>query len=233
MPDSVMRTLPPTPSERESSPPWVVVAAVSRVGVGLFAGMYWSLFVGDPMLLGILRHQCRRIPAVWHAASSSVKDMARPQQTGSTACRAHRGDVRGRSAARPAVAVADGCREQAGLSRGAVLYYYEDLDALLVEAHAAGVERFCDQRDATVAGLDDPRDRLGAAIDAGPAERARRRAHEPALRVRRARRQLRAARRARAEALPAPGRDLHAASSPPGARPGSSHRGTARRASSR
>ena len=40
MPDSVMRTLPPTPSERESSPPWVVVAAVSRVGVGLFAGMY-------------------------------------------------------------------------------------------------------------------------------------------------------------------------------------------------
>jgi hypothetical protein len=41
-----MRTLPPTPSERESSPPWVVVAAVSRVGVGLFAGMYWSLSVG-------------------------------------------------------------------------------------------------------------------------------------------------------------------------------------------
>ena len=57
--------------------------------------------------------------------------------------------------------------EQAGLSRGAVLYYYEDLDALLVEAHAAGVERFCDERDRLVDGLDDPRDRLGAAIDAG------------------------------------------------------------------
>ncbi|MGW4928868.1 TetR/AcrR family transcriptional regulator [Agromyces sp. NPDC004153] len=57
--------------------------------------------------------------------------------------------------------------EQAGLSRGAVLYYYEDLDALLVEAHAAGVERFCDERDRLVAELDDPRDRLGAAIDAG------------------------------------------------------------------
>jgi AcrR family transcriptional regulator len=57
--------------------------------------------------------------------------------------------------------------EQAGLSRGAVLYYYEDLDALLVEAHAAGVERFCDDRDRLVAGLDDPRDRLGAAIEAG------------------------------------------------------------------
>jgi len=56
---------------------------------------------------------------------------------------------------------------QAGLSRGAILYYYEDLDALLVEAHAAGVERFCDERDATVADLADPRDRLAAAIDAG------------------------------------------------------------------
>lgn len=57
--------------------------------------------------------------------------------------------------------------EQAGLTRGAILYYYEDLDALLVEAHAAGVERFCDERDATVAQLDDPRVQLGAAIDAG------------------------------------------------------------------
>lgn len=57
--------------------------------------------------------------------------------------------------------------QQAGLTRGAILYYYEDLDALLVEAHAAGVERFCDQRDATVAALDDPRERLSAAIDAG------------------------------------------------------------------
>ena len=57
--------------------------------------------------------------------------------------------------------------EQAGLTRGAILYYYEDLDALLVEAHAAGVERFCDERDATVAQLEDPRVQLGAAIDAG------------------------------------------------------------------
>ncbi|MFE5670131.1 TetR/AcrR family transcriptional regulator [Agromyces sp. NPDC056523] len=57
--------------------------------------------------------------------------------------------------------------EQAGLTRGAILYYYEDLDALLVEAHSAGVERFCDDRDRLVATIDDPRDRLGAAIDAG------------------------------------------------------------------
>ncbi|SIO07176.1 TetR/AcrR family transcriptional regulator [Agromyces cerinus] len=56
---------------------------------------------------------------------------------------------------------------QAGLTRGAILYYYEDLDALLVEAHAAGVERFCDARDVTIAGLADPREQLAAAIDAG------------------------------------------------------------------
>lgn len=55
----------------------------------------------------------------------------------------------------------------AGLTRGAILYYYEDLDALLVEAHAAGIQRFCNEREAVLAAIDDPRDRLGAAIDAG------------------------------------------------------------------
>lgn len=55
----------------------------------------------------------------------------------------------------------------AGLTRGAILYYYEDLDALLVEAHAAGIQRFCNERDTVLAAIDDPRDRLGAAIDAG------------------------------------------------------------------
>jgi AcrR family transcriptional regulator len=55
----------------------------------------------------------------------------------------------------------------AGLTRGAILYYYEDLDALLVEAHAAGIQRFCDERDAVLAEIDDPRAQLGAAIDAG------------------------------------------------------------------
>src|SRR6478735_5364121 len=44
--------------------------------------------------------------------------------------------------------------EQAGLTRGAILYYYDDLDALLVEAHAAGVERFCDERDRLVAAIE-------------------------------------------------------------------------------
>ena len=57
--------------------------------------------------------------------------------------------------------------KQAGLTRGAVLYYYEDLDALLVEAHAAGVARFCDERDSQIAATDDPRRQLDIAITAG------------------------------------------------------------------
>lgn len=57
--------------------------------------------------------------------------------------------------------------EQAGLSRGTVLYYYDDLDALLVEAHSAGVQRFCDERDRLIAETDDPRRQLGIAIRAG------------------------------------------------------------------
>jgi len=56
---------------------------------------------------------------------------------------------------------------EAGLTRGAILYYYEDLDALLVEAHAAGIQRFCDERDDALAALADPRAQLAAAIDAG------------------------------------------------------------------
>lgn len=57
--------------------------------------------------------------------------------------------------------------KQAGLTRGAVLYYYDDLDSLLVEAHAAGVARFCDERDALVAAAKDPRRKLDIAITAG------------------------------------------------------------------
>jgi AcrR family transcriptional regulator len=57
--------------------------------------------------------------------------------------------------------------KKAGLTRGAILYYYADLDALLVETHAAGVARFCDERDARIRELDDPRAQLSVAIDAG------------------------------------------------------------------
>lgn len=56
---------------------------------------------------------------------------------------------------------------RAGLTRGAILYYYEDLDALLVETHRAGVQRFCDNRDDAIADISDPRDQLATAIDAG------------------------------------------------------------------
>ncbi len=55
----------------------------------------------------------------------------------------------------------------AGLSRGAILYYFQDLDALLVEVHRAGVERFGDQRLAVAAGMSDPARQLAAAIRAG------------------------------------------------------------------
>lgn len=56
---------------------------------------------------------------------------------------------------------------RAGLTRGAVLYYYTDLDELLLEAHRAGVARFCDARDARIAALEDPREQLAHAIRAG------------------------------------------------------------------
>ncbi|WP_404430017.1 TetR family transcriptional regulator [Microbacterium lacus] len=57
--------------------------------------------------------------------------------------------------------------QRAGLTRGAVLYYYEDLDALLVETHAAGIDRFCDARDEALASIDDPREKLAVAIITG------------------------------------------------------------------
>jgi DNA-binding transcriptional regulator YbjK len=57
--------------------------------------------------------------------------------------------------------------KRAGLTRGAVLYYYDDLDSLLVEAHAAGVARFCDERDREISGIEDPRRALDVAITMG------------------------------------------------------------------
>lgn len=57
--------------------------------------------------------------------------------------------------------------KQAGLTRGAVLYYYDDLDSLLVEAHSAGIARFCDQRDALISATPDPRQQLDVAITSG------------------------------------------------------------------
>ncbi len=56
---------------------------------------------------------------------------------------------------------------QAGVTRGALLYYYDDLDAILVEAHAAGMARVGTERAALVAQHDTPAGKLAAAIAAG------------------------------------------------------------------
>lgn len=56
---------------------------------------------------------------------------------------------------------------QAGVTRGALLYYYEDLDAILVEAHAAGMHRVGADRAALVAAAREPAEQLAIAIDAG------------------------------------------------------------------
>lgn len=57
--------------------------------------------------------------------------------------------------------------KRAGLTRGAVLYYYDDLDALIIEVHQAGVERLSTERDRQVSAISDPRGKLWAAIVSG------------------------------------------------------------------
>jgi AcrR family transcriptional regulator len=99
--------------------------------------------------------------------SVTVKLMARPRnQTARREALIEATYAAGRKVGLRSLSLTD-VAEQAGLSRGAVLYYYDDLDALLVEAHAAGIERFCDERDRLVAATDDPRAKLGVAIAAG------------------------------------------------------------------
>lgn len=56
---------------------------------------------------------------------------------------------------------------QAGVTRGALLYYYEDLEAILVEAHAAGMERVGAERVALVEQRDGAAEKLATAIEAG------------------------------------------------------------------
>jgi len=57
--------------------------------------------------------------------------------------------------------------DEAGLTPGAVLYYYGELDSLLVETHSRAGERFCRQREELIDSIDDPRDQLRAAVRAG------------------------------------------------------------------
>jgi len=58
--------------------------------------------------------------------------------------------------------------EEAGLTSGAVLYYYPNIDDLLFEAHRAGMERFYEQRVRMLEALpDEPVERLIALIRSG------------------------------------------------------------------
>jgi DNA-binding transcriptional regulator YbjK len=57
--------------------------------------------------------------------------------------------------------------EEAGVTPGAVLYYYPDVDQLLVEGHRTAGERFCDSRNAALDQIADPRRRMLAAISSG------------------------------------------------------------------
>lgn len=56
---------------------------------------------------------------------------------------------------------------QAGVTRGALLYYYDDLDAILVEAHAAGTQRVGSERAALVAQQEGAQAKLATAVAAG------------------------------------------------------------------
>lgn len=57
--------------------------------------------------------------------------------------------------------------EQAGLTSGAILYHYPDLQDLLVDANRAGMERFYDTRMKALDGIVDPALRLRVTIDSG------------------------------------------------------------------
>ena len=57
--------------------------------------------------------------------------------------------------------------EEAGLTSGAILYHYPDLQDLLIVATRAGMERFYDERMKALDGVDDPAERLVITIRSG------------------------------------------------------------------
>ena len=57
--------------------------------------------------------------------------------------------------------------EEAGLTSGAILYHYPDLQDLLVDANRAGMERFHDARLRALDGITDPARRLVVTITSG------------------------------------------------------------------
>lgn len=57
--------------------------------------------------------------------------------------------------------------EAAGLTSGAVLYHFPDVQALLLEANRAGMERFYDHRIAALKTIDDPVEKLVVTVRTG------------------------------------------------------------------
>jgi AcrR family transcriptional regulator len=57
--------------------------------------------------------------------------------------------------------------DEAGLTSGAVLYYYDGLDELFFAVYQQGIDRFCREREEAVSNLDDPAARLATAIHLG------------------------------------------------------------------
>lgn len=57
--------------------------------------------------------------------------------------------------------------QQAGLTSGAILYHYPDLQDLLIDANRAGMERFHDARVRAIEGISDPAARLVVTITSG------------------------------------------------------------------
>jgi AcrR family transcriptional regulator len=56
---------------------------------------------------------------------------------------------------------------EAGLTSGAVLYHFPDVQTLLVEANRAGMERFYDERLRAIEGIAEPDRRLVVTIESG------------------------------------------------------------------
>jgi AcrR family transcriptional regulator len=56
---------------------------------------------------------------------------------------------------------------KAGLTSGAILYHYPDLQDLLLDANRAGMERFHDARMRAIEGIDDPARRLVVTVASG------------------------------------------------------------------
>jgi AcrR family transcriptional regulator len=57
--------------------------------------------------------------------------------------------------------------EHAGLTPGAVLYYYDNLDELFFTAYEAGIHRYCEEREEVVAELERPIAQLATALRLG------------------------------------------------------------------